>query len=454
VTAGACAWLSLALAGGAAGGIGVGVNDDAGKLETDSSWFFPTLASTGLSTNTITLRWNEYDPDAIDEREVEAIESAIARARANGVSVVLDLYPSRSQVFTGGTRCRRSADPESCGSTSRIEQFAAWTATVARTFPGVREYIVMNECNQPLFLNPQWNAAGEDQAAAICGRALAAAYDALKSVDRSLFVWGIGLSPRGNDRPAAASNSSTSPVRFLGALGTWFRAYVKKTGRTAPLMDGLDFHPYPVPQTLPFLQGYRDPHSASVTNLPRIYRAFHAAFVGTPQRTIGQQRGGGLPVSLNETGIQTDSSGRDGYSGWETSDSDPGGVYGKFATEAYQATWYVSMLAFVACDPNVRVVNIFHLVDEIALEGWQSGLYFADRTPKRSAAAVAVWLDRTGGECQGRLMHWTPAVLAPPAAPKKLSTNENVRPKAGRKARPKAASVRKGGKAANRNRRA
>ena len=72
-------------------------------------------------------------------------------------------------------------------------------------------------------------------------------------------------------------------------------------------MDGFDFHPYPVPQSLPFATGYADPRDASVTNLPRIYQAFYDAFSGTPQRTIGQQTGGGLPVSLNETGIQTDS---------------------------------------------------------------------------------------------------------------------------------------------------
>ena len=76
----------------------------------------------------------------------------------------------------------------------------------------------MNECNQPLFVNPQWNTAGMNQSAAICGRALAGAYDALKGVSSTNFVWGVGLSPRGNDSPAAASNSSTSPVKFLGAI--------------------------------------------------------------------------------------------------------------------------------------------------------------------------------------------------------------------------------------------
>ena len=52
------------------------------------------------------------------------------------------------------------------------------------------------------------------------------------------------------------------------------------------------------------------------------------------------------------------------------------------------------MLKLLACDPNVRVLNIFHLVDEPSLAGWQSGLYwFAVPTPlaKQSAAVVSSW---------------------------------------------------------------
>ena len=76
----------------------------------------------------------------------------------------------------------------------------------------MHQFVVMNECNQPLFVNPQFDASGANQSAEICGRALAAAYDALKAVSAANFVWGVGLSPRGNDNPNAASNVSTSPT--------------------------------------------------------------------------------------------------------------------------------------------------------------------------------------------------------------------------------------------------
>ncbi len=55
----------------------------------------------------------------------------------------------------------------------------------------------MNECNQPLFLNPQWTSAGANQSAEICGRALAASYDALKALDpRELRLGGRALAAR------------------------------------------------------------------------------------------------------------------------------------------------------------------------------------------------------------------------------------------------------------------
>ena len=98
-----------------------------------------------------------------------------------------------------------------------------------------------------------------------------------------------------------------------------------------------------------------------------------------------------------------------------------GGVIGAYATESYQASWYLEMLNLVACDPNVRIVNIYHLVDEADLAGWQSGLFYLDHTPKQSAASVHDWIASSAGSCQGAPQPWTPAGVAaaprpPPAA--------------------------------------
>jgi hypothetical protein len=414
----ALAGATLFTAGTAAANLSVGVNDDASKDPSVAPWFYSTMQSEGLQINTLTLLWDDTTPFEI--AGAAAIDDAIASAEADGVTIELDLYPAHSMTFTGGTRCTPSKDPEACGDSFRIQQFAEWAATVAQRFPDVTQFVVMNECNQPRFVNPQWDTSGANQSAEICGRALAAAYDAIKAVSSSDFVWGIGLSPRGNDSPHAASNSSTKPVTFLAALGKWFRSFAHETRRKHGLMDGFDFHPYPVPQSQPFAQGYADTKEAGVTNLPRIYQAFYGAFAGTPQKTIGQQAGGGLQLSLNETGVQTVSSGKSGYTGFEVSATGAGGVTGGFATEDYQATWYRQMLGLLACDPNIAFVNIFHLIDDSSLAGWQSGLYDADESPKKAAGVVQTWLAQTGGACTGVVQPWTPsslgaaAVLKPP----------------------------------------
>ncbi len=350
----AVAAAALVPCGAAAGKLIVGINDDVGYEASMPAFFMPTMQADGLRMNSLTIRWDETQVAPIDPTLQANLTAVIGEAAAAGVAVELDLYPLHSQVFTGGTRCAPSTNPLACGNSARIAQFAAWTATIAQTFPTVHQFIVMNECNQPLFVNPQWTTSGTNQSAAICGRALAAAYDSLKAVSTSNFVWGVGLSPRGNDSPTARSNSSTSPVHFLVALGAWFKAFAAKTRRTAPLMDGLDFHPYPVPQSLAFAKGYADPNDASVINLPRIYQAFYDGFNGSRQRTIGQQKGGGLPVSLNEMGIQTNAVGKLGYEGIEVSANAAGGMVGPDASETYQATYYKQVLRLLACDPNVR----------------------------------------------------------------------------------------------------
>jgi hypothetical protein len=362
-----------------------GVNDDAGKFEDGQGPFFSTLAGVGMTQNVMTVRWDETKPTTIPD--LGFLTSSLAAAAAAGVSVQFDAYPLHSQAL--------GRDPNAAS------QFAAWVAQLARTFPQVKQFVVMNECNQPLFVNPQFGGSTADApnvSAAVCGTALGLAYDALKAVDPSIFVWGVGLSPRGNDDPTAASNISTSPIKFLGYLGKWYR----QSGRTAPIMDGLDVHPYPLPQSLPFEQGYAAPNNYSISNLPRVYQAFYDAFKGTAQPTIGPGR---MKVQINEVGIQTTSDGKSGYTG-----SEPGGngVDSTTGSESYQAAWYVKMIDYVQCDPNIASVNIFHLLDESELGVWQSGLFYRGYMPKASAGAVRDEIARLGGRCTGKQLVWKP----------------------------------------------
>jgi hypothetical protein len=41
-----------------------------------------------------------------------------------------------------------------------------------------------------------------------------------------------------------------------------------------------------------------------------------------------------------------------------------------------------------ACQPTVRAMFLFHVTDESNLDRWQSGVYYADGTPKSTRAVV------------------------------------------------------------------
>ena len=195
-------------------------------------------------------------------------------------------------------------------------------------------------------------------------------YDALKGVDPALTVVGVGLSPRGNDRPTAKSNVSTSPVRFLAALGAWYRA----SGRQRPLMDGLSFHPYPNVATDPLSRGYAWPNAGFV-NLDRLKQAVWDAFAGTEQPTTVD----GLRLYLDEVGWQVDTTGRDGYVGTENV---------PVTREETQAAIYGELVRRAACDQDIAQVNVFGFRDDALRTGFQAGLYRVDGSARPAAAGV------------------------------------------------------------------
>jgi hypothetical protein len=277
----------------------LGINDDVGKYGDGSPLVFERMASLGLTENVMTVLWDPAAPDTIAEQGL--LEHSIPVAQRHGVDVVLDVYPAKARAL--------ATDPTAPG------RFARFVQKLALAFPTVKQFIVMNECNQPRFLQPQF-AGTTVVSAAACGQALALAYDALKAVDPAITVWGVGLSPRGNDNPRARDNVSTSPVRFLAALGRWYAT----SGRTLPLMDGLAFHPYPNSNRDPYALGYPWPKVGAV-NLDRLYQAFWDAFHGTPQPTFsesgGRSAGPFARLSLNEVGIQVSTEGSADYQGVE-----------------------------------------------------------------------------------------------------------------------------------------
>ncbi len=369
--------LSLVAVGGAAAA-DIGANDDTGKHLADSgAAFFSEMAALGLKQSVMTTRYLASDPTAIQDGE--ALDRAIPIAESAGLRVSLAVYPFPPREIEAG-----AATPAG---------FAAWLTTVARRYPTVTQFVVMNEPNQPAFLRPQFGPTGKNVAAARAGAFLAAAYDALKAVDPSIRVIGLGLSPRGNDRPTAPNNVSSSPVRFLAALGAWYRA----SGRTRPLMDGLSFHPYPNRATDPVDRGYSWP-KAGFVNLDRIKQALWDAFRGTSQPTTVN----GLKLYLDEVGWQVDTSMLAGYTGEENV---------PVTSEARQAGVYATIVRTAACDPQIAEVNLFGFYDDAPRDsGFQSALNRIDGTSRPAAGAVQAAIAESAAlGCRGIVGPWYPA---------------------------------------------
>jgi hypothetical protein len=281
----ACAALGLAVCPVAAADVTVGVADDRGKYAEDGgAWFFSTLRAAGLSENRMTILWEPAQPMTIADRPF--LNRSLPHAAANGVRVVFAVYPGRASALTE--------------SPAAPEQFAAFLQMLARTYPQVKHYVIGNEPNLTRFWAPQFDPSGQQASAAAFVNVLARAYDALKAVDPSITVIAAGLSERGNDNPAAPSNISTSPVRFLRAMGAAYRA----SGRTGPLMDMLDFHPYPESNNDPLTRQYAWP-SVGYGNIDRLKQAIWDAFNSTGQPTVEE----GLKLRIGEIGWQVTASG-------------------------------------------------------------------------------------------------------------------------------------------------
>jgi hypothetical protein len=368
---------ALSLAGGASA-MDVGVVDDYGVAPANSPAFFDTLGALGMRENRISIAWDPAAPTTIARQE--ALELYLPLASLRGIRVIFAVSPAKADAISSN-----SAAPG---------QYAAFLAHLARTFPSVKDYVIGNEPNQPRFWQPQFRRGAAVSPTAYY-RLLARSYDALKAVDPSITVIGVGLSPRGNDQPNAGDNVSVSPVRFISGLG---RAY-RSSRRRAPIMDELAFHPYPDRDTDSLMKGYRWPN-AGVPNLDRIKQAFWDAFRGTRQPTFGEGRSRGrMAFRLDELGwqVRIPPGSAAAYIGFESV---------RPTTEANQSGIYAQAIRYLACDASVRSVLFFLLRDEPDLERWQAGLLRADGSPRSSFDSVKAELARSNGRCAGQFRSW------------------------------------------------
>jgi hypothetical protein len=324
------------------------------------------VRAAGFGAVRVTSIWKP-GATAPSSSELTVLRNVDASARASGIRIYVSVMPAGS----GTTPLTPEAQA----------QLASYAAALVRAFPAFDDVIVGNEPNLNRFWMPQFAADGGDAAAASYESLLATAYDAIKAADPFVRVWGGALAPRGIDRPGTGRDTH-SPTAFIGDLGAAYRA----SGRTLPLMDGLAFHPYGDNSSQPPAATHPNSTAIGLGDYAKLTALLEAAFGGTAQK------GAALPILYDEFGVETTvpPAKASRYSGTEPATTKP-------VDEATQASYYAQALQLAYCQPTVAGILLFHAVDEQALASWQSGVYYADDTPKSDLPSVTASLLRTAG---------------------------------------------------------
>ena len=118
------------------------------------------------------------------------------------------------------------------------DEFAAYTAAIARDNPTIRDFVIGNEPNLNRFWMPQFALTGEPVAGGV-PRAAGSDYDELKKVSPKAQVIGGAVSPRGGDQ-AGGIRPTHSPTDVHHRA----RRRYRPSRRKLPIMDSFAIHPY------------------------------------------------------------------------------------------------------------------------------------------------------------------------------------------------------------------
>jgi hypothetical protein len=321
----------------AARGLFVGVDDDALKWTADPEPLLKLYSDLGLKAVRIVFPWKPGESTlTLEERAlIDRIDIVAPRTR-----VVL-------QVWGGGRVAPRTA-------TARAD-YCSYVGEIVRDHPLIQDIVIWMEANQPTFFRPP------DAPAYVA--LLARCWDTLHAI-----------------RPDVNVIASTGPhQRIMGAVGpaTWYRrmgdAY-RKSHRTRRLFDTLGHNIYPdspleAPSTL-----HKGP-SIDQGDLPKLLAALKTAFARTAQPQPGK---GGVRIWYLEDGYQSIVVDRkeEAYTGAENE--------ARPLTVAQQGKQLAASVRLAYCQPYVGAFFNFLVVDDGDLVGWQSGVVYADGTPKAS----------------------------------------------------------------------
>jgi hypothetical protein len=346
-------------------------------------------AAAGVDTVRIQVRWvgvapNKLDPAppfGFDARNPDdpAYDWAYLD-RAIGLVTAAKMKPLLAVTGSGplwSSRVPSLGNPRYQPDPAKFGQFAE---AVARRYGNVTDrYLVWNEPNQPLWLQPQQECPVKGRkctpVAPHTYRALVrAAYPAIHRADPGAQVIAGALAPRGAD--PLQRNRPLRPLAFIRAFGCVDERYKPiRTGRCRGFqparIDGFAYHPHPIKAS----PSTPSPHTddAAIADLGKLEKTLDAV-----QRARGFTTPTGAHTALHLTEFSYQTNAPDPYDGI------PAARQSRWLQEAAYLAWK---------DPRVRTLVQYEWRDEgikragsgrKKYAGWQSGLLYADGRAKPS----------------------------------------------------------------------
>lgn len=328
----------------------IGVHDDTIKWTERPAPILGAARALGLGAMRVTLVWRP-GKRSLAGRDHDALRRVVA-AHGQGIRIVLGVY---------GRAAHAPRDP------AGREDYCRFVRNVLLRYGEIRDVVIWNEANSDTFWQPREGAAA--RYAALLGRC----WDVLHAA-----VPGVNV--------ITTTASSHDAAAFIRDVGAAYRA----AGRQRPLFDTAGHNPYPLyPGEPPTAR--HDVHLGQ-GDYDRLVAVLDESFAGTAQPPT--------PIWYLENGFQTTvgKSRRARYRGRES----VRGTVGPSEHAAQLAT----ALRLAYCQPRVAAYFNFLLVDEPLLEGWQSGLLWADgkRKPAFAAYRAAIAEVRAGAvDCAAAL---------------------------------------------------
>jgi hypothetical protein len=400
----------LPAAAGASSSMETGIADDAALLNQPSdakaAAAVNAWAALGIDDVRIFVQWqaiapanaaskppagfNGADPNSpgYNWTRVDRAVNLVSAAGMRPLLVVTGPGPLWASQVPGRHSIRYKPRPD------LFAQFAR--AAALRYAQAVDRYIIWNEPNLPLWLQPQNTCHGSKctpYAPHLYRKLVRAAYPAIKGVDPSATVLFGALAPQGEN--ATKQNARTRPLAFLRSMGCV--KVTLKRDRSGPCAgfkpltaDGFAYHPHAT--KLPPNGEQVVPDNASIGDLARLERTLD----GT-QRAGGLKKAGGGKFGLyfTEWGYQT---------------NPPDKTRG--VSLAKQSRWLQQGAYIAYHDPRVKLLTQYEWRDEPVRKsssdpysGWQSGLLRTNDAAKPSLRSFAnpFFIDHKSGSRMARL---------------------------------------------------